>query len=378
MIFQALLVLRDDSVTELLRHVLADFQVETEHCPDASTAAQKLQDKHFDALVIDLDDENTVNTGLLQKLRQSALSKSAVVVTLLQDPTAVRRAFGMGANFVLYKPLASEPARGSLRAAVALLKRERRRTFRVPVQLPVTLSWQDVPEVEGIMLDLSEDGMDVLSAQPLQRAQAVNIHFSLPDLSQVTAMGEVAWANSNGQAGVEFVGFPEGQKRTIQDWLLANAPEAPPPDPEPLSNGRLSDLSLGACYIETESPFPIHTEITLSLRVAESELQLKGLVRVMHPSHGMGVEFTSAHGEHREQVEQFITVLSQHSGSAPQVSFSPTSIHFQGFRSSTVPEQAVHDSLLDLVRSDTPFSEEDFQAELRKQRGGSAAEAASV
>jgi DNA-binding response OmpR family regulator/Tfp pilus assembly protein PilZ len=377
MIFQALLVLRDDSVTDLLRHVLADFQVETEHCPDASAAAQKLQDKHFDALVVDLDDETTVNTGLMQKLRQSSVSKNAVVVSLLHDTSAVRRAFGMGANFVLYKPLASEPARASLRAAVALLKRERRRTFRVPVQLPVTLSWQDVPEVEGIMLDLSEDGMDVLSAQPLQRTQAVNIHFSLPDLSQVTAMGEVAWANTNGQAGVEFVGFPDGQKRMVQDWLIANAPEAPPPDPEPLSNCKLSDLSLGACYVETESPFPIHTEVALNLRAAESELQLKGLVRVMHPSHGMGVEFTSPAGEHRQQVEQFIGVLSQHPGSAPQLSISPTSIHFQGVQTSSPREQAADDSLLDLIRSDTPFSEAEFQEELRKQRG-SAAEAASV
>src|SRR5207248_3605831 len=141
MIFQALLVLRDDSAADLLRHVLADFQVESEHCPDASMAAQKLQDKHFDAIVVDLDDESTVASDIMQKLRHAAASKNAVTISLLNDSFNVRRAFGMGANFVLYKPLASESASASLRAAVALLKRERRRAFRVPVQLPVTLSW---------------------------------------------------------------------------------------------------------------------------------------------------------------------------------------------------------------------------------------------
>ena len=371
MIFQALLVLRDDGAADLLRHVLADFQVESEHCPDASMAAQKLQDKHFDAIVLDLDDESTVASDIMQKLRHSAASKNAVTISLLNDSCNVRRAFGMGANFVLFKPLANETASASLRAAVALLKRERRRAFRVPVQLPVTLSWQDVPEVEGIMLDLSEDGMDVLSAQPLQRMQLVNVHFSLPDLSQVAGRGEVAWANTNGQAGVEFVDFPEEQKRTLQDWLLANAPEAPPPNPEPLSNCKLSDLSLNACYVETESPFPIHTEIDVRFQAAEMEIHADGLVRVMHPGRGMAVEFTSTSGEHRQNIEQFISVLSQNPGSTPQLSISPTSIHLHGLEPPMPAQEDADDSLLELVRSETPLSEDEFLAELRKQRSAS-------
>ena len=377
MIFQALLVLRDDSAADLLRHVLADFQVESEHCPDTGVATQKLQDKHFDAIVVDLDDDSTLAADIMQKLRLSAASKNAVTISLLNDSSNVRRAFGMGANFVLYKPLASESASASLRAAVALLKRERRRNFRVPVQLPVTLSWQDVPEVEGIMLDLSEDGMDVLSAQPLQRMQSINVHFSLPDLSQVTARGEVAWANTNGQAGVEFVNFPDGQKGVVQDWLLTNAPEAPPPDPEPLLNCRLSDLSLNACYVETDSPFPIHTEIDLSLRAAQMEIHVDGLVRIMHPSHGMAVEFTSHNWEHRQKIEQFIAVLSQHAGSMPQLSICPRSIHWDGIQAPVAAQDDAGDALLGLVRSDTPRSEDEFLTELRKQRSNSA-EAASV
>jgi len=377
MIFQALLALRDDSAADLLRNVLADYQVESEHCPDASVAGQKLQDKHFDALVVDLEDQSIVASDILQKLRESTASKNCVTISLISDSSNVCRAFGMGANFVLYKPLTSEAARASLRATVALLKRERRRNFRVPVQLPVTLSWKDVPEVEGIMLDLCEDGMDVLSAQPLQRGQSIQVDFPLPDLSQVSAVGEVAWANTNGQAGVEFVNFPEGQKQTLQQWLLANAPEGPPPDPEPLSNCKLSDLSLNACYVETESPFPVHTEIDLSLRVAEMEVHTDGLVRVMHPGHGMAVEFMSDAGQHRQKIEQFISVLSRHPGSMPQLSITPTSIHLHGLQTPALAQEDGADSLLELVRSDKPLPEDEFLAELRKQRNNSA-EAASV
>lgn len=376
MIFHALLVLTDDSTAERLRQILAEFQVESEYCSESHVATQKLAERRYDAVIVDLEDQSAA-ASILEQVRQSQISKNAVTISLLDDKSLVRRAFGMGANFILYKPVAEEPARASLRAAIALLKRERRRSFRVPVQLPVTLSWHGAPEVEGIMLDLSENGMDVLSAQPLQQSQALHVHFSLPDLSQIGATGQVAWANSNGQAGVEFVDFPDGQKQIVQDWLSANAPEGPPPEPEPIANCKLSDLSLGGCYVESESPFPVNTEVELSLRASNTEIKITALIRVMHPGYGMGLEFVSDQGEHRQLVDQFISVLSSHPGSLPLLSISPKSIHFHEVASSASQPEGNADSLVELLRSDLPRSQDEFLAELRRQRN-SAAEAAGV
>jgi len=376
MIFHALLVLTDDSTAERLRQILAEFQVESEYCSESHVATQKLAERRYDAVIVDLEDQSAA-ASILEQVRQSQISKNAVTISLLDDKSLVRRAFGMGANFILYKPIAEEPARASLRAAIALLKRERRRSFRVPVQLPVTLSWHGAPEVEGIMLDLSENGMDVLSAQPLQQSQALHVHFSLPDLSQIGATGQVAWANSNGQAGVEFVDFPDGQKQIVQDWLSANAPEGPPPEPEPIANCKLSDLSLGGCYVESESPFPVNTEVELSLRASNTEIKITALIRVMHPGYGMGLEFVSNGGEHRQLVDQFISVLSSHPGSVPLLSISPKSIHFHEVASSASQPEGNADSLVELLRSDLPRSQDEFLAELRRQRN-SAAEAAGV
>jgi len=376
MIFHALLVLTDDSTAERLRQILAEFQVESEYCSESHVATQKLAERRYDAVIVDLEDQSAA-ASILEQVRQSQISKNAVTISLLDDKSLVRRAFGMGANFILYKPIAEEPARASLRAAIALLKRERRRSFRVPVQLPVTLSWHGAPEVEGIMLDLSENGMDVLSAQPLQQSQALHVHFSLPDLSQIGATGQVAWANSNGQAGVEFVDFPDGQKQIVQDWLSANAPDGPPPEPEPIADCKLSDLSLGGCYVESESPFPVNTEVELSLRASNTEIKITALIRVMHPGYGMGLEFVSNEGEHRQLVDQFISVLSSHPGSVPLLSISPKSIHFHEVASSASQSEGSADSLVELLRSDLPRSQDEFLAELRRQRN-SAAEAAGV
>jgi hypothetical protein len=303
----------------------------------------------------------------LQSLRQSSSSKNAVTIGLLSNPANVRSAFGMGANFVLYRPISGENAAASLRAVIALLKRERRRKFRVPVQLPVTLSWQDVPEVEGIMLDLSEDGMDVLSAQPLQAGQMVEIQFSLSDSTLIAVEGRIAWANTNGQAGVQFTRFPQDQDGTLSAWLSANAPEPPPEEPEPLSQCKLSDLSLGGCYVETESPFPRQTKINLCLRAGDLEVNAEGVVRVMHPGYGMGIEFSSHTDSERAKVEQFIDFLIRQSEVLPRLLVAPKSIDFNA-SNSPAGSNDPNDSLLQLLRREDQLSQEEFLAELRRQR----------
>ncbi len=68
------------------------------------------------------------------------------------------------------------------------------------------LKVEDDPETEGILLDLSEDGLDLLAAQPLRPAAAIQVKFCLPDGTEIDARGEIAWANPNGQAGRAFRG----------------------------------------------------------------------------------------------------------------------------------------------------------------------------
>ena len=58
---------------------------------------------------------------------------------------------------------------------------------------------------------------------------------------------------------------------------------------------KLTDLSLGGCYVQTESPFPQSSAVDLCLRAPAMEIHAEGLVRVMHPGQGMGIEFPATH-----------------------------------------------------------------------------------
>jgi len=369
MTFQALLVSRDDDATDVLRPVLSSFGLGLESCGYAE-ALTRLSEQKFEAVLVDFDDPHSAAL-VLQNVDQANAGNHAVTVALVSDRTKVRNAFGEGANFVLYKPIAPAQAQASLRAATALIKRERRRSYRVPVQMPVQLTVQGGAELEGILLDLSEEGMDVLAAQPLCPSAMIAFRFTLPDGStEVDAHGEVAWANPNGQSGLRFLNLSEHLRNNLKQWVAANAPELPPEDSEPVSQCKLTDLSLGGCYVETESPFPERSRVVLSLKAGDMEVQNEGAVRVMHPGFGMGIEFPSRTTEQREQVEQFIQFLTSQPGTVPELSITPRALS-----SAEAQEDYQHlesgdmeDALLELLRHAENLSQEDFLEQLRQQR----------
>lgn len=55
--------------------------------------------------------------------------------------------------------------------------------------------------------------------------------------------------------------------------------------------GFLSDISLTGCYFETITPEPVGTPVEIMFQAAGTSVRLPGVVRVVHPSMGMGIEF---------------------------------------------------------------------------------------
>src|ERR1700722_10709481 len=279
MTFHALLVSKDEEGADGLTPRRSRCGVGVACCGYPEALCRVAEEK-FDSVIVDFDDPHSASL-VLQNAGQATAGVKPVTVALLSDKTKVRKVFGAGANFILYKPISVEQAEASLRAATALIKRERRRSFRVSVQAPIQLQIQNGPLLEGILLDLSEDGMDVLAAQPLCPGATLTAQFNLPEsATEIQTSGEIAWASPNGQAGVRFIDLSETLRATLKGWVLANAPEIPPPDPEPVSQCKLTDLSLGGCYVETESPFPERSGIVLCLKAAGMEVQGEARVRV--------------------------------------------------------------------------------------------------
>src|ERR1700686_4296095 len=141
MSFRALLVTQDDQAVETLTPVLSNFGLTVHRCNYAN-APDLVTEQKFNAVVVDFDDPHSA-VLTFENLSKARFHRHVVTVALLADRAKVRNAFGNGANFVLYKPVNQEQAEGTLRAAASLIRNERRTSFRVPVQVPVTLSGND-------------------------------------------------------------------------------------------------------------------------------------------------------------------------------------------------------------------------------------------
>lgn len=374
MTLQALLVSKDDEAADILIRVLAGFGVAVERFSETEIALQRLGEQRFDSLIVDFDEPDTAR-HLLEALPQSKPG-ALITMALLREESSVREILQSGAKFILHKPVTAEQASATLRAATSLLRRERRRAHRVPVQAPVQIRVAGEDEIEGILLDVSQTGIDVLAAQALHPAALIGLRFTLPDGSvEVDAQGEVAWANSNGQSGVRFLEVPASQAEKLNAWVQANTPDAVAEEAEPVSLCKLTDLSLGGCYVESESPFPERALVDLCLRAGGLEIHADGMVRVMHPATGMGIEFPSRTTEQREMVAHFIEFLTSRPGTIPELLISPKSLladenQFENSQPGT--EEHMEDPLLELLRGGSSLQREQFLAELHRQRNSEA------
>jgi CheY-like chemotaxis protein len=370
MSLKSLVLCSDEKIVRVLRRVLNDLEIEIEHCTEPDGALRKLTRQRFEAVIIDCTDVKTA-TAVLKGARSAPVNKRAIAVAIMDGHNGLRSAFAMGAHFVLYKPVSSERAKSSFRAARALMKRERRRNARVPVQMQVTLNNRVSGFTQKVAsTDLSEGGMAIQMSKRQQDAGPWEVHFTLPGAERSFELtGEVAWHNPGGQVGIRFTSLAVDMAHELRQWLNHNAPDGEKDDPP--VRCKLTDLSLGGCYLEIPSPFPVGTRIVLAMRVANIELRVEGAVRVMHPDIGMGVEFTQRTSEQRNHVEKFIQALMNAGEMLPELMVEPEGLESETMllsKRSGPSASEGEDPLLDLFLQKASLPPELFLNELRKQR----------
>jgi CheY-like chemotaxis protein len=384
MILQTLLVSKDDLAAETLIKVLVQFGVVVDRSNAVDVALTRLAEERFDQVIVDFDDPEAA-CQLLEGCRELAgrEHKPPVTVALLHDAAQIRSILGAGTHFILTKPVGREQAQNTFRAATALLKRERRQSSRVAVQAEISIrvgesGTADAESnlVEGILLDLSTGGMDVLAAKPLPTAAVVHVSFALPDGGgAIAGEAEVAWSAPNGQVGLRFLEIDAQMRQQMDEWLASHSQDTLPEEPDAVMQCRLTDLSLGGCYVQTESPFPQSSAVDLCLRVAGMEIHTEGVVRVMHPGHGMGIEFPARTEEQRKSVGDFIECLAGQPGATPQLETSPRALVANAVDLSPISstgseaeDTVAEDLLLELLRTGQALDEEAFLEELHRQR----------
>jgi len=120
--YQALLFCPEEKTARTVTQVLSELDFSVVPCTEPFAAVKKLMGEHFDAVVVDCDNEQNA-TLLFKSARNAPNNHSSLAVAVVEGQAGVAKAFRIGANLVLTKPVNVEQAKGTLRVARGLLRK---------------------------------------------------------------------------------------------------------------------------------------------------------------------------------------------------------------------------------------------------------------
>ena len=225
-IAMALLVSADPVTIQQLSHALQELSISPDVCQEVPASIHLLNRRKLDAVIIDLQ-LGKQSELFLDEVHLSPSNRTAVTFAI-SGSDAEDTAFRRKADFVFKRPLSAQSIRNTLKLAYGLILRERRRSFRCPISVPVTILRQSMPEVRCYSVNISEGGMAVSTFVPLSPGEEVQVRFALPG-HEVTFSAEsrICWLKT-GHLGVRFVSLSEEHKFELQGWLSQKLEEMLP------------------------------------------------------------------------------------------------------------------------------------------------------
>lgn len=122
MVYRALLFSGDEKACRVLTQILTELEFHVEFSSEPFAAVKQIASQHYDALVVDCDNEQNA-TLLFKSARNSSSNGASLAVALVQGQGGIAKAFRIGANLVLSKPIHVEQSKGTLRTAKGLLRK---------------------------------------------------------------------------------------------------------------------------------------------------------------------------------------------------------------------------------------------------------------
>ncbi len=273
-----------------------------------------------------------------------------------------------------------------------------RRSTRLPLEVPVLVNSLNpsVPFSEECRTTLvNAHGCGVIAPRAIAKGLQVRMEIVSAKRHTTARVAEIVGLGGDPETwlvGLELdvPGNFWGIDYAPSDWKIVEfAPPTPEPSSEQQATARakttpsrrwhLTDISEGACYLETATPFSAGSPVLLSIRVLDTECLLEGTVRVSHPDTGMGVEFTEEPAAiRRSRVEELVGRLKTHR-EVPKIFVGRREAPKKNPKAEPPPpvppasaarNDETSDPLLQLVREGPSLSTEQFLNDLRAQRLG--------
>jgi TonB family protein len=284
MSYRALLFCPDEAAARLVTQVLSELEFTVELSFEPFVTVQKLAAEPFDAVVVDCANEE--NAALLFKgARNSSLNHSSLCVAVVDGQMGVAKAFRIGANLVLTKPINIEQSKGTLRVARGLLRKGEAKPRAASEPVSITNTATSPPPNSPVLAPpeaTSSIAATAASSASAAAAKAVTVPSSLFEAQQATSSLTETENASQSKATPDFViGKPiaadetlTAQPKTASDRFAgrvstsgtAAAPALAPELPKPLPSSFTSKMA-GA--IKTAPPLASQDTIVPQTRFPE-------------------------------------------------------------------------------------------------------------
>ena len=77
------------------------------------------------------------------------------------------------------------------------------------------------------------------------------------------------------------------------------------------TEGVSSDLSMGGIFVCTSKPLPSNTRVRITLTRKDQKVEALGMVRIVKPRIGMGIEFIDVEPPHHETLTRWLEQFSK-------------------------------------------------------------------
>jgi DNA-binding response OmpR family regulator len=226
----ALVVTDQEFLYRRLSGMLREFAIHAEPNRDPKDAQAQISNQGFDMILLDCDIENAGQ--VVKAIRANPENQNTFVFAIASGFLRQSEMSRAGANLVLRRPINWQLAKRSLKAAQAMIIRERRIEIREKAKTLVQLSFV-AQKMETLLIDLSETGMAVQSRHILKLNETVHIRFSLPGtLTVVQCKGRIVRSTKNGQMGIVFTAVDTANRAKIADWIRIRQPRKCQSEPQ--------------------------------------------------------------------------------------------------------------------------------------------------
>ena len=212
-----LLACRDSNDTALITEAMKKFGVSVTHSAETE-ALELVQREKFEAAVVDFN--IPVAPTILDELRRSPSNKTAVTFAIVNGKSGAVSTLKVRASFLLQRPLSAPLLYRTLQAAYGMMLQERRRYFRCPIVVPVTLQLgAETAKISAHTVNVSQNGLAVNTPVALNAGDAIALQFKLPQLASVISGNAAVRWYREGRAGLLFLDVNTSLRAELCEWL---------------------------------------------------------------------------------------------------------------------------------------------------------------